>query len=240
MVKAYSSGCGRRPFTPEWVRRDAEKPVRPGLSTRQDRLSPPRRPHRPGGHPLRRGGGGVGATNIALTKLDILSYMAEIPVCAAYEIDGLITHEFPFPAVLEQAKPVMEYRPGWQCDISGARTWEEELPQAARDYVAYVKRPSAATSATSPWAPRAGELDCPVAILRAFERCTFVLNHASKTQRMLRHSRQYRMLKYATAYFSNAPRTAKVPKRLAKPRQESAHAMPCTHLPPLPRVRGTC
>ena len=42
-------------------------------------------------------------------------------------------------ALLEKAKPVMEYRPGWLCDISGARTWEE-LPQAAREYVEYVEQ----------------------------------------------------------------------------------------------------
>ena len=80
-----------------------------------------------------------GATNIALTKLDILSYMKEIPVCAAYEIDGEITHEFPFPAVLEKAKPVVKYLPGWGCDISGVRTWAD-MPQAARDYVEYVEQ----------------------------------------------------------------------------------------------------
>ena len=80
-----------------------------------------------------------GATNIALTKLDILSYMDEIPVCAAYELDGEITHEFPFPAVLERAKPVMEYLPGWGCDISGVRAWAD-MPQAARDYVEYVEQ----------------------------------------------------------------------------------------------------
>ena len=80
-----------------------------------------------------------GATNIALTKLDVLSYMERIPVCAAYEVDGQITHEFPFPVLLDQAKPVTEYLPGWHCDISGVRTWEE-LPQAARDYVTYVEQ----------------------------------------------------------------------------------------------------
>ena len=79
------------------------------------------------------------ATNIALTKLDILSYMDRIPVCAHYEIDGQQTDEFPFPVLLDQAKPVTEYVPGWNCDISGVRTWEE-LPQAARDYVEYVER----------------------------------------------------------------------------------------------------
>ena len=79
------------------------------------------------------------ATNIALTKLDILSYMDRIPVCAHYEIDGQQTDEFPFPVLLDQAKPVTEYVPGWNCDISGVRTWEE-LPQAARDYVEYVEQ----------------------------------------------------------------------------------------------------
>ena len=49
------------------------------------------------------------------------------------------TDEFPFPVLLEQAKPVIEYVPGWKCDISGVRTWEE-LPQAARDYVEYVEQ----------------------------------------------------------------------------------------------------
>ena len=49
------------------------------------------------------------------------------------------TDEFPFPVLLDQAKPVTEYVPGWNCDISGVRTWEE-LPQAARDYVEYVER----------------------------------------------------------------------------------------------------
>ena len=79
------------------------------------------------------------ATNIALTKLDILSYMDRIPVCAHYEIDGQQTDEFPFPVLLDQAKPVTEYVPGWNCDIYGVRTWEE-LPQAARDYVEYVEQ----------------------------------------------------------------------------------------------------
>ena len=60
--------------------------------------------------------------------------MDRIPVCAHYEIDGQQTDEFPFPVLLDQAKPVTEYVPGWNCDISGVRTWEE-LPQAARDYV---------------------------------------------------------------------------------------------------------
>ena len=46
---------------------------------------------------------------------------------------------FPFPALLADAKPVMEYVPGWKCDISGVRKWED-LPQAARDYVELVEK----------------------------------------------------------------------------------------------------
>ena len=79
-----------------------------------------------------------GATNIALTKLDVLSYLDEIPVCAHYLLDGVQTDEFPFPALLAQAQPVMEYHKGWKQDISGVRRWED-LPQEARDYVEYVE-----------------------------------------------------------------------------------------------------
>ena len=58
---------------------------------------------------------------------------------ARYELNGQETDDFPFPAVLPDAKPVMTAMPGWKCDISGVRTWED-LPQAARDYVEYVER----------------------------------------------------------------------------------------------------
>ncbi len=80
-----------------------------------------------------------GATSIALTKMDVMGYMDRIPVCAHYELDGKITDEFPFPAVLADAKPVMEYLPGWKCDISGCRSWEE-LPENARKYVEYIEQ----------------------------------------------------------------------------------------------------
>ena len=138
VVKAYSSCVGEGPFTCEWFGEDAEKLREAGA----EYGAKTGRPRRVGPIDLvatRYGVETQGATNIALTKLDILSYMAEIPVCAAYEIDGQITREFPFPALLEKAKPVMEYRSGWLCDISGARTWEE-LPQAAREYVEYVEQ----------------------------------------------------------------------------------------------------
>lgn len=138
IMKAYSSCVGEGPFTCEWFGADADKLREAGA----EYGAKTGRPRRVGPIDLVATRYGVevqGATNIALTKLDILSYMKEIPVCAAYEIDGRITREFPFPAVLEKAKPVMEYRPGWCCDISAVRTWED-MPQAARDYVEYVEQ----------------------------------------------------------------------------------------------------
>jgi adenylosuccinate synthase len=64
--------------------------------------------------------------------------MDKIPVCTKYVVNGKETDRFPFPTALNAAKPVIEYLPGWKCDISKARTWDE-LPQAARDYVTYVE-----------------------------------------------------------------------------------------------------
>ena len=79
-----------------------------------------------------------GATSIALTKLDVLSYLERIPVCARYRLDGAETDDFPFPAALPDAQPVTEYLDGWHCDISGVRKWED-LPAAARAYVEYLE-----------------------------------------------------------------------------------------------------
>ena len=138
IMKAYSTCVGEGPFTCEWFGPEADELRQAGAEFG----AKTGRPRRVGPIDLVATRYGVevqGATNIALTKLDILSYMKEIPVCAAYEIDGEITHEFPFPSVLAKAKPVMEYRPGWCCDISGVRTWED-MPAAARDYVEYVEQ----------------------------------------------------------------------------------------------------
>ena len=79
------------------------------------------------------------ATGIALTKMDVLSYMDKIPVCTKYIVDGKETDEFPFPAALSQAKPVIEYLDGWKCDISKVKKWED-LPKAAQDYVLYIEK----------------------------------------------------------------------------------------------------
>ena len=138
VVKAYSSCVGEGPFTCELFGDEGEQLRKAGF----EYGAKTGRPRRVGPIDIvatRYGVSCQGATNIALTKLDVLSYMDRIPVCAHYELDGKITDEFPFPCVLDQAKPVMEYLPGWKCDISGVRRWED-LPQEARDYVEYVER----------------------------------------------------------------------------------------------------
>ena len=138
VVKAYSSCVGEGPFTCEWFGEEAER-LREAGSEFGAKTGRPRRVGPIDLVATRYGVQTQGATNIALTKLDVLSYMDRIPVCARYELDGALTDEFPFPAVLGRAKPVTEYLPGWHCDISGVRRWED-LPQAARDYVEYVEK----------------------------------------------------------------------------------------------------
>ena len=79
-----------------------------------------------------------GADELALTKMDVLSYLEEIPVCVGYEVRGAFTQHFPVGARLDAAKPVVETMPGWHCDISGCRR-PEDLPKAALDYIRYLE-----------------------------------------------------------------------------------------------------
>ena len=137
VVKAYSTCVGEGPFVAEWFGPEAEKLREAG----GEYGAATGRPRRVG--PLdivatRYGVKVQGATSIALTKLDVLSYMEEIPVCTEYSIDGKTTGDFPFPSALAKAQPVFETLPGWGCDISGVRHWED-LPEAARDYVLYIE-----------------------------------------------------------------------------------------------------
>ncbi len=80
-----------------------------------------------------------GATDIALTKLDVLTGQKEIKVCTAYEIDGKQTSDFPLvPSQLAAAKPIYETLPGWKEDLTGAKKLED-LPENAKRYVKYIE-----------------------------------------------------------------------------------------------------
>lgn len=138
VVKAYSSCVGEGPFTCEWFGKEAEKLREAG----REYGAKTGRPRRVGPIDLVATRYGVqvqGATVIALTKLDVLSYMETIPVCAHYRLNGKQTDVFPSPAVLADAKPVTEYLPGWRCDISAVRCWAD-LPPQARAYVEYLEQ----------------------------------------------------------------------------------------------------
>ena len=81
-----------------------------------------------------------GLTDIALTKLDVLSIFDTIKVCVAYDVDGVRYTSVPEHQVrFENAKPIYEEVPGWKTDITGCRSFDE-LPQEAKDYVALVEQ----------------------------------------------------------------------------------------------------
>ena len=80
-----------------------------------------------------------GTTDVAVTVIDALSYLDEIPGGVAYEIDGKETKEFPVTPVLEKAKPVLKVLPGWKCDIRGITKYED-LPENARNYIEFIEK----------------------------------------------------------------------------------------------------
>ncbi|HIV16502.1 MAG TPA: adenylosuccinate synthase [Candidatus Alectryocaccobium stercorigallinarum] len=138
VVKAYSTCVGEGPFTSEMFGEEADKLREAGF----EYGAKTGRPRRVGAMDIvatRYGALMQGATAIALTKLDILSYMDKIPVCTHYIVNGEQTDDFPYPTILPEAKPVIEYMDGWKCDISGVRKWED-LPKAARKYVEFLEK----------------------------------------------------------------------------------------------------
>ena len=137
VVKAYSTCVGEGPFVCELFGPEAETLREAGA----EYGAKTGRPRRVGPIDLVATRYGVqmqGATSLALTKLDVLSYLDKIPVCAQYEVGGKKTDDFPFPAALDSAKPVVEYMDGWRCDISDIRDWAA-LPKAARTYIERIE-----------------------------------------------------------------------------------------------------
>lgn len=80
-----------------------------------------------------------GLTELAITKLDILSRFESIPVCVAYDLDGERTESLPTDlSVLARCQPIYETLPGWQSDIEQVAKFED-LPRAARGYVEFIE-----------------------------------------------------------------------------------------------------
>ena len=138
VMKAYSTCVGEGPFTAEMFGEEAERLREAG----GEYGAATGRPRRVGGFDAvasRYGCRVQGADTIALTKLDILDYMDEIPVVDAYEIDGKLTEDFPFGERLVKARPHIVRLPGWKQSTANCRTFGD-LPAAARDYVRYIER----------------------------------------------------------------------------------------------------
>ena len=140
IMKAYSSCVGEGPFTAELAMTEEEK-----NELRQaghEFGAATGRPRRVGPFDVVASRYGVfcqGADELALTLLDVLDYMEQIPVVEKYLVNGQEVDRFPMGEALDCAQPVVKYLPGWHCDITGCRTWES-LPQQAKDYVEYLEQ----------------------------------------------------------------------------------------------------
>ncbi len=138
IMKAYSSCVGEGPFTCELFGEEAEKLRNAG----GEFGAATGRPRRVGPFDVvasRYGCRAQGADVLALTKLDILDTLDEIPVTVAYELNGEEINDFPYGDTLEIAKPINITFKGWQKDLSGCRK-KEDLPKEAAEYIAFIEK----------------------------------------------------------------------------------------------------
>ena len=139
--KAYSSAVGAGEFVSEIFGEEADELRRRGGDGGEYGATTGR-PRRMGWYDCvasRYGCRLQGATDVAFTVLDVLGYLDEIPVCVAYEIDGVQTKEFPVTSLLAKAKPVYVRLPGWKCDIRGIDRYED-LPENCRNYIEFIEK----------------------------------------------------------------------------------------------------
>ncbi len=141
VVKAYSTRVGAGPMPTELLDDDGERLRRDGgeFGTTTGR------PRRCGWYdaPVARYAARInGVTDFVLTKLDVLTGWDEIPVCVAYDIDGVRHEELPADqTAFHHAKPIYETFPGWTEDITGCRSFED-LPLNAQLYVRALEKMS--------------------------------------------------------------------------------------------------
>lgn len=136
VTKAYSSCVGAGPFVSE-IFDDLAHQLRIRGGDAGEFGATTGRPRRMGWFDVvatRYGCQVQGATHLVLTNLDVLGYLDQIPVCVAYETDGKRREHFPNITRLERSTPILEYLPGWNCDISQIRNYEE-LPENCKRYV---------------------------------------------------------------------------------------------------------
>ena len=142
VIKAYSSCVGAGPFVGELLGSEGDELRRRGGDAGEYGATTGR-PRRMGWFDAvatRYGCMIQGATQTALTNLDVLGYLDEIPVCTAYRLEsGEVTEQFPATAQLAGAEPIMQNLPGWKCDISTVKEYAD-LPEEAKQYVDFVEK----------------------------------------------------------------------------------------------------
>ncbi|WP_349672614.1 adenylosuccinate synthase [Lacrimispora sp.] len=141
VVKAYSSAVGAGAFVSEIFGDEADELRRRGGDGGEYGATTGR-PRRMGWFDAvasRYGCRIQGATEAALTVLDVLGYLDELPVCIGYEIDGTVTKDFPNTIELNKAKPVYTTLPGWKCEIRGIKKYED-LPENCRNYIEFIEK----------------------------------------------------------------------------------------------------
>lgn len=141
VVKAYSSAVGAGEFVSEIFGEEADELRRRGGDGGEYGATTGR-PRRMGWFDAvatRYGCRMQGATEVAFTVLDVLGYLDTLPVCVGYEIDGVVTKDFPTTVKLAKAKPVYEYLPGWKQEIKGIKKYED-LPENCRKYIEFIEK----------------------------------------------------------------------------------------------------
>ena len=141
VVKAYSSAVGAGEFVSEIFGDEADELRRRGGDGGEYGATTGR-PRRMGWFDAvasRYGCRIQGATEVALTVLDVLGYLDELPICVGYEIDGKVTKDFPTTRELKKAKPVYEVLPGWKEEIRGITEYDK-LPENCRKYIEFIEK----------------------------------------------------------------------------------------------------
>ena len=142
VVKAYSSAVGAGEFVSEILDEAVADELRRRGGDGGEFGATTGRPRRMGWFDAVASRYGVriqGTTEVALTVLDVLGYLDEIPVCVGYDINGEIIKDFPTTSRLKLAKPVYEYLPGWKCDIRGIKEYDK-LPKNCRKYIEFIEK----------------------------------------------------------------------------------------------------
>ena len=142
VTKAYSScvGSATEPFVSELLGEEGDELRRRG-GDKGEFGATTGRPRRVGWFDAvatKYGCAVQGATQVAITCLDVLSYLDEIKICTGYLVDGVETDVFPVPCKLDRAKPVFTTLPGWKTDIRGIQSYDE-LPENCRKYIEFIE-----------------------------------------------------------------------------------------------------